>query len=569
MKLTDTWHPLADLGGRDSQDVSDALNRLPSPFRDTPHPVAALAARALMAQLERVRGASPWSSLLEPGGGKMFGVLVVRSPSGELGFIKSFSGMMFGGWHVTGFAPPIFSVEKRSMFEPAGARKIGVLTAVVAERQKQLDEVLRQLNAWRQKSPARRQGPRQAWPEQASGSHHAAPSNERASQAGPFSDKRGPPDRQRAHAERVLKRARAREREALGQAIKRCRLRLRAAKRLRAYRSRRLMDRIFETYEVRTAAGEAGYIPPLFAPHEPPSGVGDCAAPKLFARAFAQGLKPVALAEFWWGAPPPGGGRREGAFYGACVAKCRPLLGFMLQGLNVEPAPPFEPGPVMGAWRVRYEDGALVVVEKPAGLLCVPGRGATNQECLQSRVAALLGQPGEEIRVAHRLDLDTSGLVIAARTRDALVGLHKQFSRGLVEKLYVADVSEPLLQGEGDIRLPLCGDPLDRPRQIVDRVRGKSAHTHWRVCARQGAHTRLELVPVTGRTHQLRVHCAHQDGLDAPLVGDRLYGQAADRLHLHASRVAFAHPLSGRKMVFESEVPFGLGVTPSNGGATR
>ncbi|HSK03862.1 MAG TPA: RluA family pseudouridine synthase, partial [Kofleriaceae bacterium] len=257
-----------------------------------------------------------------------------------------------------------------------------------------------------------------------------------------------------------------------------------------------------------------------------------------------------ALAEVWWGAPPLAGGRHAGRFYPACRGKCGPILAHMLGGLPAEPPPVFGAAPA-GEPRVVFEDAWLVVVDKPAGMLTVPGRSSQLADCLLARLRAR--HPGA--LVAHRLDLDTSGLVIAAKDRATHAALQAQFARREIDKRYDA-VLEGAPRGGGDggvIELALRVDLDDRPRQIHDPVHGKPAVTEWRIIERlAGGRTRVELVPRTGRTHQLRVHAAHPLGLDAPIVGDRLYGRrghddgdGSGALMLRAVSLAFAHPAHG------------------------
>ena len=303
---------------------------------------------------------------------------------------------------------------------------------------------------------------------------------------------------------------------------------------LRAARSRHYLRRLQETYAFPLRA--------LFAPAEPPGGAGDCAAPKLVAYALRQGLAPRALAEFWWGPPPPTGDRRQGVFYPACRGKCRPILGHLLAGI-AEPPPVYEQP--SGELRVVWQDDHLMVVAKPPGLLSVPGR--STRDSVETRLGAT---------VVHRLDLDTSGLIVLAKDAATLAAMHRQFERREVTKRYIAWL-DGLVAGEaGTIDLPLRGDLDDRPRQIVDPAHGRPALTEWRVLERRDGRTRVAFSPRTGRAHQLRVHAAHPRGLATPIVGDRLYGRAGDRLLLHAELLAFVHPHTGASLEFADNSPF-------------
>lgn len=330
----------------------------------------------------------------------------------------------------------------------------------------------------------------------------------------------------------------------------------RASLRLRRAFARKLTAQIYDSYRIPNARGDVRRLSDFFAPKAPPGGTGDCAAPKLLAQAFHLGLTPLALAEFWWGAPPPAGGRVAGSYYPACKPKCGVLLPFMMEGLNVSPPRLFEPAPFRGeGLKVLFEDDALVVLEKPVGLLSVPGRGGARHDSVLTRMRDA-SKYGPKFQLVHRLDLETSGLLLGARDVGAYVELQRLFLGRDIEKRYVAWVEGEVVADEGIITLRLRGDVDDRPRQIHDPMEGKDARTAWRVLERKSGRTKIEFVPHTGRTHQLRVHAAHPLGLGAPIVGDRLYGHVGDRLLLHAERLRFVHPRTGQRVTFESPAPF-------------
>jgi len=322
----------------------------------------------------------------------------------------------------------------------------------------------------------------------------------------------------------------------------------------RAEESRALMKQVHDSYVIESFRGERRALRDLFAPGEPPGGAGDCAGPKLLGEAYRRGLRPIAMAEAWWGPPPVTGGRHEGGFYPACRGKCGPILPFMLEGLEVEAAPVFgaraiaedEPRPV-------FEDDDLVIVDKPIDLLSVPGRSGALRDSVQTRLRARYpGATGP--LVVHRLDLETSGLLLAAKSDEMYALLQAQFARREIDKRYIAWLDGDVRGDGGVIELALRVDLDDRPRQIVDAAHGKAAITEWTVLARAGGRTRVAFVPRTGRTHQLRVHAAV--GLGTPIVGDRLYGTAAERLMLHAERLAFVHPRTGQRIAVEAPAPW-------------
>ncbi len=278
----------------------------------------------------------------------------------------------------------------------------------------------------------------------------------------------------------------------------------------------------------------------LFGSHPMPTGTGDCCAPKLLNHAFKHHLHPVSMAEFYYGQ----GSREHKQYYGPCDEKCRPLLSHML-GLDI-----------------IYQDEAIVVVEKPSGLLSVPGRGEDNKDSVETRLSALF--PNSITQSAtHRLDMDTSGLMVLARTKQAHRNLNIQFSTHQVKKTYVALLEGVVKQKEGDIELPFRLDVEHRPHQIYDEVNGKWGLTHFErlgveLSCQGRLATRVLFTPKTGRTHQLRLHSSHEKGLAHPILGDRLYGETEDgcRLHLHANFLAFKHPDTDIWMEFNSPIPF-------------
>ena len=322
--------------------------------------------------------------------------------------------------------------------------------------------------------------------------------------------------------------------------------------------SRGLHAELLDTYSLPNARGEQAKLCALFEPLPPPGGSGDCAAPKLLARAFAIGGRPLALAEFWWGGSPPGGGRQHGVFYPACRGRCAKILPFMLEGLPCEPAPDVGIEAVSddAPW-VIYEDDAILVVEKPCGLLSVPGRGPRRLDSVEYRLQQRVGlEDSTWPRLVHRLDVATSGLLIAAKHKPAYVAMQRQFSSREIEKRYEALVRGSVSGERGLIELPLTRDLDDRPRQIHDPVRGKPATTRWQVLERGAQTTRVALFPKTGRTHQLRLHTSHPNGLGAPIIGDLLYGFGGPRLMLHAASITFVHPVTGAPLTFSSTCPF-------------
>ena len=280
----------------------------------------------------------------------------------------------------------------------------------------------------------------------------------------------------------------------------------------------------------------------------PPGGTGDCCAPKLLQYAYLHHLTPVCMAEFWWGESPKSLIRHHGQFYPACRGKCKPVLTWMLQGLDVDPHLDTADS-VLQEPAIIYEDEAMAVLSKPAGMLSVPGKTGADS------VSAWAQRRWPGAMLVHRLDMLTSGILLAAKTMEVYQQLQQQFTDRTVKKKYLAVVEGSPAKEHGIIDLPLASDPMNRPLQVVDPENGKRAITEYRVF-QAGQRSLLALWPHTGRTHQLRMHCAHPEGLGCPIVGDELYGRKADRLYLQAQAIAFVHPMTGKRMHFELPYPF-------------
>ncbi len=513
---------------------AESPTRFPSPFDEVgPHPVARVAALALQANLQSDEHAE----------GKMLGVLVVRDTEGRAGFLKAFSGKWGGQWVVEGFAPPLFDVNARARLDASSDE----VTRPLHDRLARLAgdpsieharEALKQLQSAHAAAKAelisRHQANRVARVSlraEGGGSSLEADQLSRKDAA----EKRAFDE----HSAGVLKRTKS--------SLRKLERRVEAARRLLSYASAKMVRPIIELPTVPNARGESRPIASFFSKRAP-GGAGECAAPKLLARAFALGLTPVALCEFWWG-PTQATGRVRGAYVPACKVKCGPLLPFMLEGLQVEPARRLISRLAREApLRVIYEDSNLRVIEKPEGLLSVSGRETTHVDSVETRM------PGA--RAVHRLDLDTSGLLILALDEPTYIALQQQFARRQIEKRYVAVVEGLVATAQGTVDLALRPDVDDRPRQMHDAARGKEAITQWRVVRLEGDRTRLSLTPLTGRTHQLRLHCAHPLGLHAPIVGDRLYGHVGERLLLHCEALSLTHPSTGVRLSFEAPTPF-------------
>ena len=527
-----------------------------------PHALAKAAGLELQRQLADIPPSD--HDFFAANGGKMFGVLVVQRPpvqdgsnDSEVGYLAAFSGMLGGSWQQSGYAPPVFDIQERQRQLELGEAKLAKLTQQ-SEALEQSPERINALQRLRELQSQRTQALEVA--------------RERLQQRRQLRDEL----RQHSQCEaEVLSDLALQSQRDKGEyktlkqqwdaqidtAQSRCdaiEVPLTSVKKGRRSLSRTLQQQLFNGYNIRSWNGQCCAMTDCFGDTLPPGGAGDCATIKLLQWCCELGLQPVCLAEFWWGASPPGGVRHHQQFYPACRGKCRPILAHMLNGLDVAAPrwqqclhfPDSEP-------RTEYEDKHILVVDKPAGMLSVAGKEITDsvEQRLQARYSTLVPNVLSRM-LLHRLDQATSGLMVAAKDTVSHKSLHQQFEQRQVKKRYIADVEGCVLAESGSIELPLRVDLDDRPRQMVCREHGKAALTRFEVVHKGSTRTRVALYPVTGRTHQLRVHLAHVEGLATPIVGDELYGTSADRLHLHAEQLEFAHPVSGEPLRFSSPVPF-------------
>jgi tRNA pseudouridine32 synthase / 23S rRNA pseudouridine746 synthase len=531
---------------------------LRNPFQPgEPHPLARRAAEGLQQALERL----PVAQRQDAEAGKMFGVLVARDATGRVETLRAFAGMLGGRWNVDDFVDPVFDLDDRNATWPAAERELREIDAAIDDpaRAARVAALTARLHLLAAQHAAAERDARARDDAERTQRHveRAALDTAPATAATRLSLARLARASQEARdARRTQRAAHAALRDVIHRALQDEADAQDLLKRRRAERSNGFLRHLHAGYQLRNARGEVRSVTDLFAPKAPPGGAGDCAAPKLFAHAQRAGLQPLALAEFWWGATPATGTRRHGNYYPSCRSKCGPILTHMLQGWDVDALTIPGAAPIASeAPRTLYEDARIVVVDKPAGLLSVPGRHGALRDCVLARLRERHPDATGPM-IVHRLDLDTSGVMLLAKDLSTYHELQRQFVMRQVDKRYVAIVQGDVTGDRGAIDLALRVDLDDRPRQIHDPVDGKSALTTWTVLSRQAGRTRLSLRPHTGRTHQLRVHAAHPLGLNAPIVGDPLYGVPDERMCLHAEAIRFVNPHSGVTIEIASPAPF-------------
>lgn len=539
-------------------------DRFTFPFFYEPHPLTEMAATQLQQHLETAVQDHNFGLTEGQDGlviGKMFGVLVVQDAQGKVGYFSGFSGKLAGTNDHPEFVPPVFDMlEENSFF----LKEQYVLNSI-NDRVKALENNPEYINLKQQLEK------------------HTL---EAEKEINDFKEyiKQNKTDRKKQRAEQkvIMDAAAYAEFEAL--MIKQslndkyrfnvlCQsweqylgllksglaafdTEIESLKKERKEKSAALQQQLFEQYAFLNQDGKLKSLYDIFKDTvfgKPPAAAGECATPKLLQYAFLHGYKPLAMGEFWWGAPPKSEVRKHKQYYPACTGKCKPILEHMLVGIETDENP-FLLNPGEGKQlETVYEDDFFVVVNKPAELLSVPGIAV--HDSVYTRLKYAFGNI--EPLIIHRLDMATSGLLVVAKTKDAHKDIQKQFLRRTVTKRYTALLSGSVKHTEGEIDLPLRGDLDNRPRQLVCFEFGKRAVTKYKVVAQNAdGTTKIHFWPLTGRTHQLRMHSAHEQGLNAPIVGDDLYGTASHRLHLHAAFLQFVHPATGQVVTFEAKEEF-------------
>lgn len=517
------------------------------PFHYTPHQLCRLAADEVMAYLRR---RAEWAE--EIAAGKMFGVLVVQNGAEELGFLAAFSGNLAGRNDHEYFVPAVYDMLQPDDF----FRREEAAISAINRRIDAMCNSDEYLSAQHNLATQRQQAKEELDALKTALAERKTARDERRAMGEDEAVLRLESQRDNADLQRLKRSLREAENVA-EQQLKSLQEEIDALREERRQRSAELQMALFSEFRMLNARGEEQDLCELFAPTAqriPPAGAGECAAPKLLQYAYLNGLKPLAMAEFWQGASPRGEVRHDGHFYPSCNSKCKPILMHMMQGLDVEPNPLTEIQPAEP--EILFEDDDLVVINKPCGMLSVDGKSGVRSVEMWAR------ERYGEAMIVHRLDQSTSGILVVAKNKASHYALQSQFIGRTVAKSYVALLDGVIEKRSGTIDLPMRLDYDNRPRQMISPD-GKQAITEYEVLAIENGQTRILFHPITGRTHQLRLHSAHSLGLDAPIVGDDIYGRGlladlADghRLCLHACALAFNHPTTGERIEIECEADF-------------
>ena len=558
----------------------------------------------------------------EKGCGKMFGVLVVEyedeSGASQRGFLAAYSGLLGGRNDWPYFVPPVFDAQQPDGHFKRTEREISAINREIAAIEHD-PEYLQSVEQHEQ-TKKRLQAEVDAFKAEVDAAK--ARRDARRKSGEPLSEEE---QAEMIRESQFMKAELRRRRKAMEKAESTLNSQhstfLKSLQRKRKQMSDELQRWLFSAYRMLNAKGEERDLIDIFREYThamPPAGAGDCCAPKLLQYAYLHHLRPVCMAEFWWGESPASEIRHHLHYYPACRSKCLPILTHMLKGLDVAPNPLAKKRHTAEP-RVLYADEYIMVVDKPAGMLSVPGKAEsvrsefsdsanisveeyfanlqlpTNSQLTTEQFtigeadnSKLKTQNSKFLKAAHRLDMDTSGLLVLARTEQAYVELQRQFASRETVKRYEAVLSGVPTQNSKlktqnsstqpsgcleAISLPLIADINDRPRQRVDMEHGKPALTLYNIVEVRAVdantavayttkkvdkgRTLVHLYPKTGRTHQLRVHCAHPLGLACPILGDPLYGtERADRMYLHAAELTFRHPATGETMHFLSPSGF-------------
>lgn len=541
-------------------DFSDLPQKLDYPFYYDPKPLAVEAAKQLQARLENVDFKHNFGiGQTERGNaiGKMFGVLVVQTSSGEIGYLAAFSGKLGDKNHHEGFVPPVFDILKEDGFFKKGEVELNELNRKIEsiENSSEFTKAIQFLAHFKKDSEEKINLFKSYLK-----SEKQKRDETRLKNIELLSELEFKKLNEKLNAESISKQLEFKKlKKLIAQEISELEDKTysepQKLKEIRANKSAQLQQSIFNEYTFLNSRKQNKSLLEIFSKtifKVPPAGAGECAAPKLFQYAFLNNLKPICMAEFWWGMSPDSEVRVHKQFYPACRGKCEPILEHMLDGIQMEENPMLKQAEVTDL-EIVFEDEWLLLVNKPAEFLSVPGKEL--KDSILERIKIKYPYATGPLLV-HRLDMSTSGLLLVAKSEEVYKNLQSQFIQRKVKKTYIALLDGIVNEKEGMINLPLRVDLEDRPKQMVCYEHGKNALTHYKVLEIKDNKTRIEFYPITGRTHQLRVHAAHHLGLNCPIFGDDLYGTKSNRLNLHAAQIEFTHPILREKIVINCTVPF-------------
>lgn len=524
------------------------------PFHYTPHPLTRIAAGEVRSYLST---RLDWQD--EIGKGKMFGVLIVKTSDGSIGYLAAFSGNLAGSNMHDFFVPPVYDLLNPDGYFRKEESEISALNRRISDisksdsylmAKKEQEEIKIQASSSLASAKEKLKRSKKERDEKRANGNLSPEELDALVRESQF---------QKAEYKRLENSWKERLNE-VEQKVKGFDTEILQLKQERKTRSAALQLWLFRQFDMLNAKGEHKDLCEIFKDTPqglPPAGAGECALPKLLQYAYLYGLQPLAMGEFWCGMSPKDEIHHDGYFYPSCKGKCEPILKHMLVGLDVEPNPLAEDLFKDTPLKILYEDEWIVAVEKPSGMLSVPGKN--DLDSVQQRLRLMYPDATGPL-VVHRLDMATSGILLAAKDKDVHARLQSQFETRSISKEYIAILDGVPSHECGIIDLPICLNPLDRPRQMVDFENGKPAITEYKVECIKDGRAKVVFKPHTGRTHQLRVHSAHVSGLGCPISGDELYGnpESASRLCLHASRLVFRHPVSDKEIEIVSPSPFTL-----------
>ncbi|SMG43129.1 tRNA pseudouridine32 synthase / 23S rRNA pseudouridine746 synthase [Marivirga sericea] len=526
--------------------------RFTFPFSYEPHPLTELAAKELQEILKSAKIRNEIS-------GKMYGVLIVQNQQQELGFICSFSGQDYEGKPPVNFVPPIYDRLDIKGFYKKGEKELDYINQKIEslEQNPNFKQLMEELKEQSKKSNLSLKTEQER--KQKSKAIRKQKREESMVELSPnafdkLDEKLRKESRNEDYDYKKLNKAWKKKIASIQSKVAVYESKIQNLKKERKQKSIQLQKQIFDQYHFLNANGKRKGLEEIFEElGYPPSGAGDCALPKLLQYAYANHLQPLAMGEFWWGKAPKSELRKEGRFYPACSGKCKPILGHMLKGLRLEVDPLLQYTAEDKVIETLYEDDQIAVIIKPAGLLSIPSKEIKDSVLtrMQKQYPNATGP-----LLAHRLDKLTSGIMLISKDLESHKYLQQQFMNKTIQKRYCAVLDRKLKATEGEVNLPLAVDEDNRPMQKVDYDSGRKALTKWKLIHQNEAQSMVTFIPVTGRTHQLRVHAAHPQGLDAPIVGDTLYGNKSERLMLHAEYIQFKHPKSKEVLSFESKATF-------------